>query len=132
MPESINLLEIVICGPLSVTQQTLSVFSTTVKKRIARRIRDLPVIYFLVDNGQAIAVRLGMTHTQAITESYRLYEKWVSFDKRVDLDRVHASMLQEHRFNLKNPARVSPANASETRADLIRLGKVRAALARKD
>ncbi len=45
-----------------------------------------------------------------------------------DLARVHASMLQEHRWNLKNPARCTPACARETRGQLVLLGKVRKAL----
>jgi hypothetical protein len=71
-----------------------------------------------------------MTHGQAISKSYELYEEWVSFDKQVDLNRVHASMLQEYRWTLKNPGRMTAACFSELKGKLILLGKVRKALAR--
>lgn len=69
-----------------------------------------------------------MNANKAITESYRLYEKWVSFDKQVSIDRIHASILQEFRANRANPSRCTIGCAKETIGDLILLGKIRKAV----
>ena len=69
---------------------------------------------------------------RAIQEAYRLQSVWVgkgSAEKPFDLERIHASMLQEHRWNRERPARCTPACARETMGELILLGKVRKALA---
>jgi hypothetical protein len=74
-----------------------------------------------------------MNTGKAISEAYRLHEKWVSMadirnGKGYDLNRIHASMLSEHRANRKRPARCTPACAKETIGELILLGKIRKAL----
>ena len=74
-----------------------------------------------------------MTDTEAIRAAYELHAIWVSENdiksgKGFDLDRIHASMLSEHRANLQRPGRCTPASARETRGALVRLGKVRKAL----
>ena len=62
-----------------------------------------------------------------------LHEVWVGpigpFES-FDLARIHASMLQEHRWNRMRPARCTPACARETKGALVLLGKVRKALER--
>lgn len=72
-----------------------------------------------------------MTVSQAIEHAYRLQAKWVGVHPGVcyDLNRIHASMLQEHRWNQERPARCTPECAKETKGELILLGKVRKALA---
>lgn len=70
---------------------------------------------------------------EAIRTAYRLHEEWVSArdvreGRGFDLDRIHASMLAEHRANLARPGRCTPACARETRGALVLLGKVRKAL----
>ena len=77
-----------------------------------------------------------MPVTEAIKLAYHLHEKWVSAadirtGRGFDLDRIHASMLQEHRANLASPARCTPECARETRGELVLLGKVRRALLRR-
>lgn len=78
-----------------------------------------------------------MTLHEAYIKAAQLQTKWVGevpVDARLrgaanyDLDRIHASMLQEHRWNREHPARCSKGCAAETFADLIMLGKVRKAL----
>lgn len=70
-----------------------------------------------------------MTRNQAITHAYNLMHEWVTCkESGFNLDRIHASLLQEHRWNRRMPARVTVANARETRGKLILLGKVRKAL----
>jgi hypothetical protein len=67
----------------------------------------------------------------AINHAYRLQSEWVGKPLPgtcYNLDRVHASMLQESRWNRVLPGRVTAANARETRGALILLGKVRKAL----
>lgn len=73
-----------------------------------------------------------MTVSQAIKHAYRLQAEWVGKADSgtcYDLNRIHASMLQEHRWNQERPARCTPECAKETKGDLILLGKVRKALA---
>jgi hypothetical protein len=73
-----------------------------------------------------------MTANTAINHAYRLQSEWVGKPlpgSCYNLDRVHASILQEHRWNRRVPGRVTAANARETHGALILLGKVRKALA---
>lgn len=74
-----------------------------------------------------------MTVHEAINHAYRLQAEWVGLHPGVcyDLNRIHASMLQEHRWNQERPARCTPACARETQGKLILLGKVRKALAER-
>ena len=74
---------------------------------------------------------------KAISESYRLHEKWVSsiqlYTDRTgrpcpDLERVHASMLHESRWHLNPACKASDGLKKETRGELILLGKIRKAL----
>ena len=72
-----------------------------------------------------------MTVNEAINHAYKLQTEWVGKapeGRSWDLARVHASMLQESRWNRENPARCSPACARETKGKLILLGKIRKAL----
>lgn len=76
-----------------------------------------------------------MTSGEAGGHAFRLFRKWVSSEgdsiyaaSEEGLARTHASMLQEHRWNAKNPARCSAGCAAETRGDLVMLGKVKKAL----
>lgn len=70
-----------------------------------------------------------MTTNQAIDKGYELMHEWVTCrESGFDLDRIHASILQEHRWNLRTPCRATAANRSETFGKLILLGKVRKTL----
>ena len=70
---------------------------------------------------------MKLTWQEAIKEAHRLHEKWVSFDKKIDLDRSHASMLQEYRWQTSPAGRlkVSCGLIAETRHELSILGKIR-------
>jgi hypothetical protein len=73
-----------------------------------------------------------MTIHDAIRTAYQLHLEWIGPIRpgtSYDLNRIHASMLQESRWNRLSPARVTRANATETRGKLILLGRVRKALA---
>jgi hypothetical protein len=87
-----------------------------------------------------------MTWTEANTKAYELWARWVSNRPAVgingyirqtmdhneyqayDLDRIHASMLQEARWHATGRSAASPALISEVKGELITLGKVRKAL----
>jgi hypothetical protein len=71
-----------------------------------------------------------MTLNQAILATYKLQVKWVGVTdihegRGFSLDRIHASMLHEHRANVQRPARCTRACARETMGELILLGKIR-------
>jgi hypothetical protein len=66
---------------------------------------------------------------EAHSRAMFLYEKWVSFDKKLDLDRIHASMLQEARWHRTGKSGASAGLISETKGELILLGKIRKVLA---
>jgi len=71
-----------------------------------------------------------MEVSQAIRTAYQLHAEWVGpVHSGFDLDRIHASMLQESRWNTFMPSRCTPESARETRGKLVLLGKVRKALA---
>jgi hypothetical protein len=75
-----------------------------------------------------------MTWQEAVAIAYRLQAKWVGKveppDVGYNLDRIHASMLQEARWHRTGKSSASAALISETKGDLILLGKVRKALAK--
>lgn len=87
-----------------------------------------------------------MTWQEANTHAYRLWAKWVS-DKphssilthgpyapyiAYDLDRIHASMLQEARWHRTGNSKATESLIREVKGEMILLGKVRKALALKD
>ena len=87
-----------------------------------------------------------MTWIEASNKAQMLWTKWVS-DKPAsgilthglnapfvayDLDRIHASMLQEARWHRTGKSSATPALISEVRGELILLGKVRKALAERN
>lgn len=72
-----------------------------------------------------------MTRTEAASKARQFHEEWVGripVFETYDLERIHASMLQEHRWNRQHPARCTSACAAETFGKLILLGKIRKAL----
>lgn len=85
-----------------------------------------------------------MTWTEANTHAYELWVRWVSskphqghhngFTEQADyqaynLDRIHASMLQEARWHATGKSKASPTLISEVKGELILLGKIRKVLA---
>ena len=83
-----------------------------------------------------------MNRNEANTAAQKLWTKWVSdkpavsilthgpFAEHVsfDLDRIHASMLQESRFHRTGKSKASAGLISEVKGELILLGKIRKAL----
>jgi hypothetical protein len=83
-----------------------------------------------------------MTWNEANTAAQNLWLKWVSANPAqsilthgpdtqhvsYDLDRIHASMLQEFRWHCTGRSSASAGLISETKGELILLGKIRKAL----
>jgi hypothetical protein len=83
-----------------------------------------------------------MTRNEANTKAQMLWTKWVSDKPAVsilthgpnaehvsfDLDRIHASMLQESRFHRTGRSNATAELISEVKGELILLGKIRKAL----
>jgi hypothetical protein len=61
---------------------------------------------------------------EVVAAGYRLYERWVSSDKKVDLLRVRAAIRQEIAWTRAHPARMSAGCLTECRADLKRVGSI--------
>ena len=66
----------------------------------------------------------NMTWQEAIAAGYRLYERWVSSDKKVDLLRVQAVIRQEIAWTEQRPARMSAGCLTECRNDLKQVGSI--------
>ena len=87
-----------------------------------------------------------MTQNEASEKAAELWQEWVSARPAIgyngylqessdmneyrfyDLSVIHRSMLQEYRWTLKNPARMTVECFSELKGKLVLLGKVRKAL----
>lgn len=80
-----------------------------------------------------------MTWNEAHTTANRLWTKWVSDKPHVsilthgpdavcaayDLNRIHASMLHEHRFHRSGKSTATAGLMREVRGELVLLGKLR-------
>ena len=82
----------------------------------------------------------AMTWQEALREAMRLQRKWVGqayigqygcTGSGYELDRIHSSILREARFHRSGKSTASAGLISETKGDLIRLGKIRKVLAPK-
>ena len=81
---------------------------------------------------QATSVKWYGTQSWAIKQAYWLMERWIGTTeiragKGYDLDRIHASMLHEYRYQRTRADRKGVT--SEIRGELVMLGKIRKALA---
>jgi hypothetical protein len=71
-----------------------------------------------------------VTIQEAIRHAYHLHKMWVgsgTAEKPYDLDRVHASMLQDYRYRRKKPQFAGEVRENRGQFDL--LGKIRKVLA---
>ena len=69
-----------------------------------------------------------MTWQTALKHARYLYTMWVSAHGEIDLDRIHASMLQDYQYRRGKPE--FAAVCRDIRGQFVLLGKVRKALDR--
>jgi hypothetical protein len=73
-----------------------------------------------------------MTWQEALREAMRLQRKWVgqTYEQTAgyEMDRIHSAILRESRFHRTGRSTASAGLISETKGDLIRLGKIRKVL----
>lgn len=67
-----------------------------------------------------------MEYMKAICKAGELYRIWVSGDGKVDLDRIHASIMQDLRWRRNKPQFAGVVR--EMRGHLVLLGKIRKAI----